>query len=497
MKFIKKIILCLMLILGGSMSFAKGIDITKVELKTLDGKEYQLPKGKKTYLKAWASWCPICLSSLEELDKFTAEEDRIEIVSVVFPGKSGEMKLDEFKSWYNSLGYKNIKVLVDEKGELLKLARIRAYPTSIFVNEVGEIEGVLPGQIPKEIVLKMIGVEGKKEEKKIDKVVTQEEKADMKPNLKEIYLAGGCFWGVEAYMERVPGVVDAVSGYANGNTVNPKYEDVIYKGTGHAETVKVTYDSNKISLDTLLQHYFRIIDPTSLNKQGNDRGKQYRTGIYYTDISDEKVVTEALKNLQERFEKKVVVENKKLENFYLAEEYHQDYLKKNPNGYCHIDLNKAEEVLIDPRKYPKLSEEELKKKLSEKQYRITQMNDTELAFDNEYWNFFEPGLYVDITTGEPLFLSNDKYDSMCGWPSFTKPINSDVVTYHKDTSYNMVRIEVRSRSGNAHLGHVFDDGPRDRGGLRYCINSGALNFIPLAEMEKEGYGYLVPLVKEF
>lgn len=184
-----------------------------------------------------------------------------------------------------------------------------------------------------------------------------------------------------------------------------------------------------------------------------------------------------------------------LKEYYLAEEYHQDYLKKNPNGYCHIDLSKADDIIVDEKKYPKLSEKELRMKLNSKQYEVTQNGDTERAFQNDYWDFFDKGIYVDITTGEPLFSSTDKYASQCGWPSFVKPIVPEVVTYHNDTSFNMIRTEVRSRSGKAHLGHVFDDGPRDRGGKRYCINSAAIQFIPYAEMEAKGYGYLLPLVK--
>ena len=308
-------------------------------------------------------------------------------------------------------------------------------------------------------------------------------------------MAGGCFWGVEAYMEKIYGVVDAVSGYANGKTKNPKYEDLIYRGSGHAEAVFVKYDANKISLETLLKYYFRIIDPTSVNKQGNDRGTQYRTGIYYKDIQDKKIIDAEIRLQQQKYKKKIVVEVLSLQNFYKAEEYHQDYLKKNPNGYCHIDLSKAHDIIIDKKKYPKLSEKELKMKLNVQQYKVTQQGDTERAFQNDYWNFFEAGIYVDITTGEPLFSSKDKYNSACGWPSFTKAIVPEVVTYHKGTSFNMIRTEVRSRSGNAHLGHVFDDGPRDRGGKRYCINSAAIQFIPLKEMEEKGYGYLLSLVK--
>lgn len=296
-------------------------------------------------------------------------------------------------------------------------------------------------------------------------------------------------------MERIHGIEEVVSGYANGNTINPSYEDVIYRGTGHAETVRVKYDSNEISLETLLKYYFKIIDPTSVNKQGNDRGTQYRTGVYYVDERDREIVEKEITAQQKNYTKKIVVELQPLKGFYLAEEYHQDYLKKNPNGYCHIDLSKANEIIVDEKKYPRLSDDMLKSKLNEQQYGVTQNADTERAFRNEYWNFFEDGVYVDITSGEPLFSSKDKYDSACGWPSFTKPIVPEVVTYHRDNSYNMKRIEVRSRSGKAHLGHVFEDGPRDRGGKRYCINSASLEFIPVEKMKEKGYGYLIPSVK--
>lgn len=315
-------------------------------------------------------------------------------------------------------------------------------------------------------------------------------------NIKKIYLAGGCFWGVEAYMKRINGVIDANSGYANGITENPTYEDVIYNGTGHAETVEVIYNSEKISLETLLKYYFRIIDPTSLNKQGNDKGTQYRTGIYYTDLEDKEIIEKEITLLQKNYPKKIMVEVTPLIRFDLAEDYHQDYLKKNPNGYCHIDLSKADNIIIDENKYTKLSDNELKSKLTEKQYKVTQLGDTERAFNNEYWDFFESGIYVDVTTGEPLFSSKDKFNSQCGWPSFSKSIAPEVVNYHRDSSFNMERVEVVSRVGKAHLGHVFDDGPREFGGLRYCINSAAIEFIPLKNMEEKGYGYLKSIIEK-
>ena len=314
-----------------------------------------------------------------------------------------------------------------------------------------------------------------------------------KENTKEIYLAGGCFWGVQAYFDNIYGIEDTNVGYANGKTKNTSYNKIAI--TDHAETVYIKYDENKISLSKILKYYFKIIDPISVNKQGNDRGRQYRTGIYYTNIKDKFLIEKEIEKLQRKYKEKIQIEVLPVKNYVLAEEYHQDYLKKNPYGYCHIDLSLSNEVIINEEDYKKPSDAELKKKLTPLQYSVTQKKNTEYSFSNEYWDNFEKGIYVDITTGEPLFSSKDKFESGCGWPSFTKPISKEVVTYEKDTSFNMERIEVLSRSGKAHLGHVFDDGPLDKGGLRYCINSASIRFIPLEDMEKENYGYLIHLVK--
>jgi len=342
------------------------------------------------------------------------------------------------------------------------------------------------------------------EEKTEDK---GEEMMSAPENLKEIWLAGGCFWGVEEYFSRIEGVYDAVSGYANGDIENPAYEQVM-AGAGHAETVHVLYDPEAVELSTLLTHYFRIINPLSRNQQGFDIGIQYRTGVYYKDKSDLPIIEAVFAHEREKYSDPIVVELLPLENFYKAEEYHQDYLKKDPTGYCHVDfghldepveeipgLESEEELFIDPSLYPKPSDKELLEKLTSMQYAVTQQNATELAFANEYFENHDPGIYVDVATGEPLFASEDKYDSGCGWPSFVKPIVSYVVTYVDDTSYNMLRTEVRSRVGDSHLGHVFDDGPWDRGGKRYCINSAAIRFVPKEDMEAEGYGYLLHLAK--
>ncbi len=317
--------------------------------------------------------------------------------------------------------------------------------------------------------------------------------------LEEIWLAGGCFWGVEAYMERVYGVADVTSGYANGNTENPTYQKVIKGDTGFAETIHVLYDPERVDLEKLLTYYFKIIDPTILNRQGNDRGEQYRTGIYYKNPAEKDIIDKVVAQEQKKYDDIIVTEVELLTSYTLAEEYHQDYLEKNPNGYCHVEFDSLEDQeipkLIDPALYPKPSDQELKEKLTDIQYKVTQGNGTESAFSNEYWDSYEPGIYVDIVTGEPVFSSADKYDSGCGWPSFTKPIEPDVVVELEDSSFNMIRTEVRSRSGNSHLGHVFDDGPKDKGGLRYCINSAAITFIPQVEMDAAGYGYLLNLTK--
>ena len=309
--------------------------------------------------------------------------------------------------------------------------------------------------------------------------------------INRIYLAGGCFWGVEGYFKRIEGVVDTECGYANGNTKKPSYEDVCRKNTGHAEAVRIDFDDNIISLEDLLIYYFRIIDPISVNKQGNDVGTQYRTGIYYTDEEQLPIINDALKREQEKYIDKIAVEVLEIENFYDAEEYHQNYLDKNPNGYCHINLEWANEPIVRSENYKKENDENLKNRLTDLQYNVTMNAATEAPFRNEYWDSFERGIYVDITSGEPLFFSTDKFESGCGWPSFSKPIQKDLVKYKEDLSLGRRRIEVRSNSADAHLGHVVNGGQAELGGLRYCINSAALKFIPLEKMEEEGYGYLI------
>ncbi len=311
-----------------------------------------------------------------------------------------------------------------------------------------------------------------------------------------IYLAGGCFWGLEKLMQSIPGVTDAVSGYANGTgEADANYSAVCAGGTGFRETVQVTYDPGQVSLDALLLAYFYVIDPTVENRQGNDVGSQYQTGVYYADEASRETV-ERIAALERGRREKFAVEIGPLVNFFPAEDYHQDYLDKNPNGYCHIPRAEIElfsQMKIDPGDYKKPAAEAIRDRLTDEQYRVTQEGATESPFRNEFWNQFEKGIYVDVVTGEPLFSSADKFESSCGWPAFSKPIEEPAVVELPDDSHGMHRTEVRSRAGDSHLGHVFTGDRESPNGVRYCINSASLRFIPYEKMAQEGYGELLSL----
>lgn len=310
---------------------------------------------------------------------------------------------------------------------------------------------------------------------------------------KEIFFAGGCFWGTAHLFALVPGVELAEAGYANSIVANPTYQMVCTGDTHAGETVKVVYDDSEVGLTDLITLFFKSIDPLSLNRQGNDVGTQYRTGIYYTSDADREVVEAMLAMLQRRYSEPLAIEWGKLENFYPAEEYHQDYLVKNPDGYCHVNpalFKEAKEL-----KAGSGEKAELRNRLTPLQWEVTQHGATERPYTNEYDNEFRKGIYVDICDGTPLFLSTDKYNSGCGWPAFTRPIDEALLAELPDYSFGRTRTEVKSSSSGAHLGHVFPDGPADQGGLRYCINSAALRFIPAEEMAAAGYAQFLPLLK--
>ncbi|MBQ7895888.1 MAG: peptide-methionine (R)-S-oxide reductase MsrB [Oscillospiraceae bacterium] len=311
-----------------------------------------------------------------------------------------------------------------------------------------------------------------------------------------IYLAGGCFWGLEHLMQSIPGVIDAESGYANGSGENEaNYQAVCSGKTGFRETVKVLYDPERVSLDALLLAYFYVIDPTVKNRQGNDIGTQYQTGVYYTDEETRKTV-ERIADIERGRSPAFHVEIGPLKNYFPAEEHHQNYLEKNNFGYCHIPRHEIElfsKRRIDPANYRKPADDVIREKLSPEQYHVTQEQGTEYPFKNEYWNQFEKGIYVDVVTGEPLFSSRDKFASECGWPAFSRPIEEPSLTHLQDLSHGMRRIEVRSRAGDTHLGHAFTDAPESPNGIRYCINSASLRFVPYEKMEQEGYGYMMEI----
>lgn len=317
--------------------------------------------------------------------------------------------------------------------------------------------------------------------------------------IKTIYFAGGCFWGIEKFFKSVPGVTDVTSGYANGHLeCKPSYKEVCTGETGFREAVKVDYKPDVMSLDGLLFAFFSVIDPTVTGQQGHDVGDQYQTGIYFSDPNDLDAIQRVVAIEAMRFTH-IAVEVGPLKNFYEAEEYHQDYLDKNPGAYCHIDPSKirdAEQMLVDAGYYKRPSDDEIRASLSEEQYRVTQDAGTEAPFNNLYWDHEQEGIYVDVITGEPLFSSKDKYPSSCGWPSFAKGIDSTTLRYQEDRSHGMQRVEVRSRSGNSHLGHVFENDPESPSNIRYCINSSALRFIPENELVQTGYAYLTHLFED-
>ncbi len=299
--------------------------------------------------------------------------------------------------------------------------------------------------------------------------------------LKKAIFAGGCFWCMIKPFDKYDGVLSVVSGYTGGDVENPTYKDVCSGTTGHREAVCITYDDEIISYEKLLDIFWGAIDPTDEGGQFNDRGEHYKTAIYYFDESQKNTAEKSKEELEKSniYNKPIATSIIKATEFYEAEEYHQDYYKKNPEHYNRYYKGSG--------RFDFVKRNWAKKNLTPLQYEVTQNNMTEPPFKNEYNDNFEEGIYVDIVSGEPLFSSKDKFESGCGWPSFSKGINKESLIGVRDLSHGMDRIEVRSKEGDSHLGHVFDDGPKELGGIRFCINSASLKFIPKEKLKEEGY----------
>ena len=311
-------------------------------------------------------------------------------------------------------------------------------------------------------------------------------------------LAGGCFWCMVKPFTSYEGVEKVVSGYIGGHKENPTYKEVCSGGTGHYEAVEITFDNEKIKFKEILDIFWKQIDPQDENGQFADRGSQYKTAIFYTSDKQKEEAQVSKKRIEDLYfnGKEIATGILEASHFYPAEDYHQNYCKTNSKHYSVYYKNSGRYNFVMAKwDRNNLDRNNIRKILKDIEFEVTQIDITEVPFENEYYDKFDKGIYVDLVDGRPLFSSSDKFDSGCGWPAFSKPIEDTALMERADYSFGMERTEVRSLGSNCHLGHVFNDNPNSDNGLRYCINSAAIKFIPYDKMEECGYGEYKKYVK--